>query len=348
DSIVKNAIYKELSQGGQVYYIYNKVKGIELKAQALQTLIPDAKIAYAHGQMAETKLEKLMADFIERKYDVFLSTTIVENGLDIPTANTMIIEDAHKMGLSQLYQLKGRVGRSDKQAYAYITYPQNKILPQDAEKRLKAIKDFTSFGSGHKIALRDLQIRGAGNILGMDQSGHFGDVGYEMYSRILKEVILQAKGIKAEEDKYTEIDLLVSAYVPEHYIASSSQRMELYKDIASIESKQQMEELKLSLADRYGKIPIATDNLLLIGYLKNLAQRLDIEKIKQDKNVIKIIPYNTFDASVLTKLYKNFTFKVITTKKQSNEIHFNNTTLLSMPEYVKKVLESIYALKNIN
>lgn len=348
DSIVKNAIYKELSHGGQVYYIYNKVKGIEQKAQALQTLIPDAKIAYAHGQMAEAKLEKLMADFIERKYDVFLSTTIVENGLDIPTANTMIIEDAHKMGLSQLYQLKGRVGRSDRQAYAYITYPPNKILPQDAEKRLKAIKDFTSFGSGHKIALRDLQIRGAGNILGLDQSGHFGDVGYEMYSRILKEVILQAKGIKAEEDKYTEIDLLINAYVPEHYIPSSSQRMELYKDIASIESKQHMEELKLSLTDRYGKIPIATDNLLLIGYLKNLACNLDIEKIKQDKNIIKIIPYITFDASVLTKLYKNFTFKVITTKKQNNEIHFNNTTLLSMPEYVKKVLESIFALKNLN
>lgn len=348
DSIVKNAIYKELSQGGQVYYIYNKVKGIEQKAQALKTLIPDAKIAYAHGQMAEAKLEKLMADFIERKYDIFLSTTIVENGLDIPTANTMVIEDAHKMGLSQLYQLKGRVGRSDRQAYAYITYPPNKILPQDAEKRLKAIKDFTSFGSGHKIALRDLQIRGAGNILGLNQSGHFGDVGYEMYSRILKEVISAAKGIKADEEKYTEIDLLVNAYVPEHYIPSSSQRMELYKDIAAIETEQQIEELKLSLTDKYGKLPVATYNLLLIGFLKNFAKKLDIEKIKQEKNIIKIIPYNTFDASVLTKLYKNFTFKVITTKKQNNEIHFNNTTLLTSLEYVKKVLESIFALKNLN
>lgn len=345
DLIVKNAIYKELAQSGQVFYIYNKVKGIEHKAQALQTLIPDAKIAYAHGQMAESRLEKLMADFIEGKYDIFLSTTIVENGLDIPSANTMIIEDAHKMGLSQLYQLKGRVGRSDRQAYAYITYPQNKVLPVDAQKRLKAIQDYTSFGSGHKIAMRDLQIRGAGNILGLSQSGHFGDVGYEMYARILKEVLSEAKGIEQEELNYTEIDLHVNAYVPEHYIPSSTQRMDLYKDIALLQTHQQISSLRDILTDRYGKLPYATENLLQIGYLRNFAQELGIDKIKQEKNIIKVIPYSTFDTTILQTLYKTCSFKIVTTKKQVNEIHFNNTSYLSSIEYVKKILDTISSLK---
>ncbi len=345
DLVVKNAIHKELAQSGQVYYIYNKVKGIEYKAQMLQNLIPEAKIAYAHGQMAESRLERLMAEFIEGKYDIFLSTTIVENGLDIPSANTMIIEDAHKMGLAQLYQLKGRVGRSDRQAYAYITYPQNKILPVDAQKRLKAIRDYTSFGSGHKIALRDLQIRGAGNILGLSQSGHFGDVGYEMYSRILKEVLNEAKGITQQEPLYAEIDLHVNAYVPEHYIASSAQRMELYRDIALLETPQQISSLRENIADRYGKLPYATENLLQIGYLRNLAQTLGIEKIKQEKNMIKMIPSAVFDTSILQELYKTCSFKVITTKKQVNELHFNNTSYLSSIEYVKKILDTISSLK---
>ncbi len=345
DLIIKNAIHKELAQNGQVYYIYNKIKGIEYKAHMLQNLIPEAKIAYAHGQMAESRLERLMADFIEGKYDIFLSTTIVENGLDIPTANTMIIEDAHKMGLSQLYQLKGRVGRSDRQAYAYITYPQNKVLPIDAQKRLKAIRDYTSFGSGHKIALRDLQIRGAGNILGLSQSGHFGDVGYEMYSRILKEVLSEAKGIEPQEITYSEIDLHVNAYVPEHYVSSSTQRMELYRDIALLATPQQISSLREALVDRYGKLPYATENLLQIGYIRNQAQNLGIEKIKQEKNIIKMIPLATFDTTVLQELYKTCSFKVITTKKQVNELHFNNTSYLSSIEYVKKILDKISSLK---
>ena len=343
--IIRNAIYRELSQGGQIYYIYNKVRGIEAKAKELQELIPEARIAYGHGQMRESTLEKLMTDFIAHQYDIFLSTTIVENGLDIANANTMIIEDAHRIGLAQLYQLKGRIGRGPRQAYAYITYPAQKLLSEDSLKRLKTIRDFTSFGSGYKIALRDLQIRGAGNILGLSQSGHFGEVGYEMYARILSEVLSSSAGQEPEKTINTEIDLLINAFIPQQYIADETQRIDLYHQIARLHSLSEADLLKKSLTDRYGALPKAVENLLQIGYIKNFAHALDIEKIVQEKTVIKMLPAASFDTLLLEPLYKRYPYRIVK-NKGLHYLHFENKLFSSPLQYVQTLLNEIYSLKN--
>ena len=345
ERILRNAIYRELTQGGQIYYIYNKVRGIETKAAELAALVPEARIAYAHGQMRESALEKLMTDFIAHKYDIFLSTTIVENGLDIANANTMIIEDAHRIGLAQLYQLKGRIGRGPRQAYAYITYPAQKLLSEDAQKRLKTIRDFTSFGSGYKIALRDLQIRGAGNILGLSQSGHFGEVGYEMYARILSEVLSSSVGKEPEKIVNTEIDLLMNAFIPQEYVSNEAQRMELYQQIAALSSSAEAATLKKSLTDRYGPLPQPADNLLQIGYIKNFAHQLHIEKIAQEQTTIKFLPAPSFDTLLLQPLHKIFPFRIVKSKR-IDYLHFENDRFSSPLKYVKKILNAIYTLKN--
>ncbi len=232
--------------------------------------------------------------------------------MDIANANTMIIEDAHRIGLAQLYQLKGRIGRGPRQAYAYITYPAQKLLSEDSLKRLKTIRDFTSFGSGYKIALRDLQIRGAGNILGLSQSGHFGEVGYEMYARILSEVLSSSAGQEPEKTISTEIDLLINAFIPQQYIANEAQRIDLYHQIARLHSLSEADLLKKSLTDRYGAVPKAVENLLQIGYIKNFAHALDIEKIVQEKPLSKYFPrlllihccWNLFINAILIALSK--------------------------------------------
>lgn len=345
ERIIRNAIYRELTQGGQIYYIYNKVRGIEKKARELQALVPEARIAYAHGQMRETALEKLMTGFIHHEYDIFLSTTIVENGLDIANANTMIIEDAHRIGLAQLYQLKGRIGRGPRQAYAYITYPADKLLSEDAQKRLKTIQDFTSFGSGYKIALRDLQIRGAGNVLGLSQSGHFGEVGYEMYTRILSEVLSSSAGKEPEKTVNTEIDLLINAFIPQQYISDEAQRMELYQQIASLDALSEVSTLKKSLIDRYGPLPQSAENLLQIGYIKNYARALDIEKIMQEKTTIKVLPAPSFDTLLLEPLHRMYPFRIVKSKNL-HHLHFENELFASPLQFIKKLLNGIYSLKN--
>ncbi len=342
--IVQNAILQELAQGGQVYYVYNNVKDIEKKLYKLRALVPEAMIEYAHGQMSEGKLERMMTDFIQKKFNVFLCTTIIENGLDIPSANTIIIENAHRLGLAQLYQLRGRVGRSERQAYAYIMYPENKILPVDAEKRLKAIRDFTSFGSGHKIAMRDLQIRGAGNILGLSQSGHFGDVGYEMYARILKEVVDEAQGVVQDALPQAEVDLLINAYIPDSYIPSAAQRMDVYREIAGLTEERQAAAFAETLADRFGKLPQSALNIIDIGLIRHKAQALGILKIQQTSEVVKLIPTEKFDASILQELFKHYTFKVHRTKTGEEEIHFKNTTMLPILQYLTKLLGDINSL----
>ncbi|MBQ9267411.1 MAG: transcription-repair coupling factor [Clostridia bacterium] len=310
EEVIREAILKELERGGQIFYLFNRVEGIERKASELQKLVPEARISYAHGKMTGRELENMMADFIEKKIDLLLCTTILESGIDIPNANTIIIEDADRLGLAQLYQIRGRVGRSDKAAYAYITYRKNKLLAEASEKRLKAIKEFTEFGSGFKIALRDLEIRGAGNILGPEQHGHMEAVGYEMYCKLLDESVKEMQGEKVQEDFETQIDLKVSAYLPDDYIANSSQKIEVYQDIANISKEEQISEIVDELIDRYGEMPDEVVSLLEVARIKVFAKELWITSIKQkgDKVVITLKNNEAFDTDkvpILINEYQN-------------------------------------------
>ena len=301
DEMVREAIVRELSRNGQVYYVYNRVNTIADMAASIQKLVPEANVAFAHGQMKESELEKIMYDFIDGTIDVLVSTTIIETGLDIPNVNTMIIHDSDKMGLSQLYQLRGRVGRSNKTAYAFLMYKRDKMLKEVAEKRLAAIKEFTDLGSGFKIAMRDLEIRGAGSLLGKKQSGHMQAVGYDLYCKMLGEAVKIKKGENTDEvlDMLnTSIDLDVDAYIPGEYILNEEQKLEIYKRIASLENDQECEDMKDELLDRFGKIPEAVDNLLRISLLRTRAKALYIVEINGGSSEIeiKVNPSARFDS----------------------------------------------------
>lgn len=277
EEMVKEAILRELSRGGQVYYVYNRVNDIDEVTENLRQQIPDATIAYAHGQMKEAELEKIMYDFVAGDIDVLVSTTIIEAGMDIPNVNTMIICGAENMGLAQLYQLRGRVGRSNRTAYAFLMYRKDRMLKEEAQKRLSAIRDFTELGSGYRIALRDLEIRGAGNILGRAQHGQMAAVGYDLYVKMLDAAVKQAKGEPIEEEKNTEVTLAVDAYIPDSYIMNESQKLDMYKKISCIASVADCEDIKDELKDRYGeKIPSPAENLLRIALIRSTAAKLDI------------------------------------------------------------------------
>lgn len=282
-NILADAMKKELARGGQVFYLYNRTQNIHHVAAEIQALIPDAKVAVGHGKMNEGMLEDIMYDMVNGNTDILVCTTIIETGLDIPNANTIIIEDADKMGLSQLYQLRGRVGRSNRSAYAYFTYKKDGILSDVAQKRLSAIKEFTEFGSGFKIAMRDLEIRGAGDILGAMQHGHMDDVGYDMYCKILKESINEAKGISSAEDADIDvtIELDVNAYIPDEYIKNHNHRIDMYKRIASIENEEDSVDVTDELIDRYGDIPKSAGNLIDIAFIKTLAKTAGVYHIEQ-------------------------------------------------------------------
>ncbi len=299
DELVREAIVRELSRRGQVYYVYNRVNTIADTAAAIQKLVPEANVAFAHGQMKESELEKIMYDFIDGTIDVLVSTTIIETGLDIPNVNTMIIHDSDKMGLSQLYQLRGRVGRSNKTAYAFLMYKRDKMLKEVAEKRLAAIKEFTDLGSGFKIAMRDLEIRGAGTLLGKKQSGHMQAVGYDMYCKMLGEAVKLKKGEIGEDVPFsgTLIDLDVDAYIPGEYILNEEQKLEIYKRIATLENAQECEDMKDELLDRFGKVPETVENLLRISLLRTRAGALYITEIKGGSSEIeiKVSPEAKFD-----------------------------------------------------
>ncbi|MCR4903098.1 MAG: transcription-repair coupling factor [Butyrivibrio sp.] len=291
DEMVREAIVRELSRHGQVYYVYNRVNTIADIAAQVQKLVPEANVAFAHGQMRETELEKIMYDFIDGEIDVLVSTTIIETGLDISNANTMIIHDSDQMGLSQLYQLRGRVGRSNRTAYAFLMYKRNKMLKEVAEKRLSAIKEFTDLGSGFKIAMRDLEIRGAGSLLGKKQSGHMQAVGYDMYCKMLNEAVKKAKNEDTEallDDFTTSIDIDVSAYIPAQYILNEEQKLEIYKRIASLENEGESDDMKDELIDRFGEIPSEVDNLLRISLIRERAHKLFVPEIKGGKGEIRI------------------------------------------------------------
>ena len=291
DELVREAINRELARNGQVYYVYNKVRDIAEITAKLQELVPDATVAFAHGQMKETELERIMYRFINGEIDVLVSTTIIETGLDISNVNTMIIHDADNMGLSQLYQLRGRVGRSNRTAYAFLMYRRNKMLKEVAEKRLAAIKEYSDLGSGFKIAMRDLEIRGAGNLLGAQQSGHMEAVGYDLYCKMLSEAVKEAKGIQTMDDFETTIDLNIDAFIPDSYISNEFQKLDIYKRIAGIESQQEYDDMLEELIDRFGEPTKAVLNLLAIARLKALAHQGYVTEIKQLGKDVRITLY---------------------------------------------------------
>ncbi|SHI08157.1 transcription-repair coupling factor [Clostridium collagenovorans DSM 3089] len=288
EQLIRDAILRELNREGQVFFLYNRVETITEMASYLSGLVPEAKIAIAHGQMTESELENIMLDFIDRKYNVLLCTTIIETGIDIPNANTMIISDADRMGLSQLYQLRGRVGRSNRIAYAYFTYMKDKVLTEVAEKRLKAIKDFTELGSGFKIAMRDLEIRGAGNMMGSSQHGHMSTIGYDLYCRMLEESINKIKGEDENEPVESTIEIKIDAYIPDTYIKDEIQKIQVYKRIAAIDSYDDMMDIYDEMEDRFAEMPLPVVNLINIAYVKSLARELGIYEVKEVKDEIQI------------------------------------------------------------
>jgi len=292
DEMVREAICRELARGGQVYYVYNRVHGIDEVAAGLQKMLPEANVAYAHGQMSERTLEKIMYEFINGEIDVLVSTTIIETGLDISNVNTMIIADADRLGLSQLYQLRGRVGRTNRTAYAFLMYKRDKMLKEIAEKRLQAIKEFTELGSGFKIAMRDLEIRGAGNLLGAEQSGHMEAVGYDLYCKLLNDAVKEVKGDVQEEDDFeTVIDLEADAYIPESYIRNEVQKLDMYKRIALLQSEEELSELQDELVDRFGDIPQSVNRLLEIALLKGLAHEVYVAQVIWHGEKVRLVFY---------------------------------------------------------
>lgn len=305
--VVKEAITRELEREGQVFYLYNNVEGIIKKAEDISNLVPEAKVAFAHGKMSGKELEDIMMDFIQKRIDVLVCTTILESGIDIPNANTIIVENADRLGLAQLYQIRGRVGRSDKQAYAYITYKRDKLLSEVADKRLKAMKEFTEFGSGFKIAMRDLEIRGAGSILGEMQHGHMDEVGYDMYCKLLDEVVKEMKGIEVREEQDVQIELSISSYLPDDYIPDSNQKIELYQNIALCKNEEDIEEVTDEMIDRFGKLPQEAENLLQIARIKNQCRKIGISKVSQkQQGIVFLFESESFKMEWVDELLQKF------------------------------------------
>ncbi len=299
DELIREAISRELGRGGQVYYVYNRVNNIADIAAHVQRLCPDAKVAYAHGQMSETQLEDIMLQFINGEIDVLVSTTIIETGLDIPNANTLIIQDAERMGLSQLYQLRGRVGRSSRTAYAFLMYRRGKMLTEESEKRLKAIKEFTQLGSGIRIAMRDLEIRGAGNVLGAEQHGHMEAVGYDLYCKLLNTAVMAEKGEVQEMPEFdTQINCDIDAFIPDSYISNESQKLDAYKRISSITGEEDYSDIQDELIDRFGELPKELENLLSIAKIRALAHQCYATEVDIHRGMFKITLDSKADVNV--------------------------------------------------
>jgi len=344
--LIASAIRRELARQGQIYFVHNRVKDIEQTAGKLQKLMPEAKIAVAHGQMNEKRLEKIMYDFYHHKFDILVCTTIIETGLDIPNVNTIIINHADKMGLSQLYQLRGRVGRTNRIAYAYLLYERDRILPEVAEKRLEAIKEFSSLGSGFKIAMRDLEIRGAGNLLGPEQSGHIAAVGFSLYTKLLEGTIEELKGKKDQNKIEVEIDLNLDAYIPDDYIKYEARKIEIYKKIKSIEKEADALDTIDELIDRFGEPPVEVMRLVNTARLKFIAAELNMDSIKDDGGKIRcqFVSSDLVDGSKLVEFSKKYRrkIKIKSAKKPQLLIKIDD------PENIdKQLLKMLKDLKNI-
>ena len=339
--VIKEAITKELERNGQVFYLFNNVEKIMQKADEISNLVPEAKVAYAHGQMTGKEIENIMEEFVEGKTNVLVCTTILESGIDIPNANTIIVENADRMGLAQLYQIRGRVGRSDRQGYAYITYKKDKLLSEVADKRLKAIKEFTEFGSGFKIAMRDLEIRGAGSLLGEIQSGHLEQVGYDTYCNLLDEVVKEMQGEEVKPEIDVQIDLDATCFIPDEYISDSSQKIEIYQDIALCKNEEDIQNVIDEMIDRFGNMPKEIENLLEIARIKILCKKLNISKVQGKHNFVVFIfeaKELNIDVNELVKKYKN-KIRFSQGIKPQIAIALDNSTGMSMLKEVKKFLE---------
>lgn len=352
EELVREAISRELSRDGQVYYVYNKVKDIDEVTNKIQALVPEATVAFAHGQMRETELERIMYAFINGEIDVLVSTTIIETGLDISNVNTMIIHDADNMGLSQLYQLRGRVGRSNRTAYAFLMYRRNKMLKEVAEKRLAAIKEYSDLGSGFKIAMRDLEIRGAGNLLGAEQSGHMEAVGYDLYCKMLNEAVKEAKGIITEERFDTSVDIKTDAFIPVTYISNEFQKLDMYKRIAGIETQEESDEMLEELIDRFGEPPKSVQNLLTIARLKAMANHVYVEEVKQQGEELKLFMFERAKIDpvkipdLVTKLAPALSFKM-DAKRPYFSYMLNANSRVKNKDVLENLLELLIQMKEI-
>lgn len=308
NTLIRDAVIKELARGGQVFILYNHVDSIYTFSAEMRELIPEAKIVVGHGQMNRDELDGQIMSFFSGEYNVLIATTIIENGIDIPNANTLIVIDADMLGLFTLYQLKGRVGRSDRVAHAYFTYKPGKILTDSAYKRLSALMEYNELGSGYKIAMRDLEIRGAGNVLGREQHGHMDKIGYELYARLLKEQLGEVT-----KDFETELDVRLDAYIPDGYVTSSSQRLDMYKAIAEIKDADDERRVRESIADLYGPIPKNVENLILIAELKRMAKKLEVIKltVRNGESKVYIKDVNSFKDGRLTTALNRFKSKAV-------------------------------------
>ena len=345
EETVREAVSRELKRGGQVYYVYNRVNNIADIALRLSKLVPDARVDFAHGQMSERELERVMVAFVNGEIDVLVSTTIIETGLDISNVNTMIIHDSDRYGLSQLYQLRGRIGRSNRTAYAFLMYRTNMMLKETAEKRLAAIKEFTDLGSGFKIAMRDLELRGAGNLLGAEQHGHMNAVGYDLYCKMLSEAVKEAKGIRTMDDFETTIDLNMDAFIPESYISNEYQKLDIYKRIAGIESRKDYDDMLEELLDRFGEPPKAVLNLLEVAWLKAMAHQCYVTEIRQLGGEARITLYeqaklNTLGIPELMQKYRRgLTLK--TDQQPKFFLALQGDVMKVLREFVKELLKLV-------
>ena len=288
ESVIKNAINYEIEREGQVFYLYNRVESIYEFARQLKDLMPNIRLAVAHGQMDKNLLENIMTDFLNKEYDVLLCTTIIESGLDIPNANTMIIHDADKFGLAQLYQIRGRVGRTDRQAFCYCLYKKSKELTPDAIKRLKYIKEFTTLGSGYQIAMRDIEIRGVGNVLGTKQHGQMVNVGFDTYCRLLEEAVNEIQEGKSEEYKPSIVDINVTAYIPDEWVGSKEQKMIEYKRLSDVKSETELDAIQSEWKDRFSKMSLPVENLIKLVKLRILASNAGITSVRETDSSIRI------------------------------------------------------------
>lgn len=350
DDIIRESIYRELDRDGQVYIVFNRVIGIKRIAAKIKELVPEAKIAVAHGQMNERELEDIMFDFTHHKYNVLVATTIIESGLDIPNVNTMVIMDSDRFGLSQLYQLRGRVGRSNRIAYAYLLHQKEKVLTEPAEKRLRAIKEFTEFGSGFRIAMRDLEIRGAGNLLGTEQSGHMMMIGYELYCKLLEEAVARLGGqVATREEAYeASMEIEVDAYIPNNYISDELMKLSMYKKIASIKTKLDVDEVLDELMDRFGDVPLVVSNLLKISYIKAFSEKAGVIRIREEKGkfVCEFNEKNCLSAQLLFKLAADYGPAILISARQKPVIKCSykkeKDKMHEIAAFVEKLLSESY------
>ena len=350
DQLIRDAILREINRNGQVFFVYNRVETIKEMAAYIGKLVPEGRVCIAHGQMTERELESVMIDFMENKYDILMCTTIIETGIDIQNTNTIIIYEADKMGLSQLYQLRGRVGRSNRIAYAYLTYKKDKVLTEVAEKRLKAIKDFTELGSGFKIAMRDLEIRGAGNMMGGAQHGHMAAVGYDLYCRMLEETVKNIRGDIEKQPIETSVEIKIDAYIPGTYIEDEMQKIEIYKKIAAIDSRGDMLDIQEEIEDRFSDIPTSVGNLMDIAYLRCISSQVGIVEIKEVKEEI-ILQFDSSERinqklvkALVTKYKKSIVFKLGNMPAFAYKVKNSNkeevlANLIEIVCYIKSIVE---------